>query len=436
MRKLSCFVLGYGARGKVYSRYAIKHPDLLEVKGVIELDPNRREEAREKYNLKEENIFSSLADFFAAKKTCDFIINATMDQMHYETGKQVLEHGYNMLIEKPVTANYEELLDLENIAKEKGLKVAVCHVLRYTEFYRQIKTLINSGELGKIVNIQMNEHISHRHFINSYVRGKWRSELKCGSGLLLAKTCHDIDLGCWINNTTKPEWIQSFGSRKQYCPENAPKGSAEYCVDCPLKSDCDYEAVHFEFKNGSIPYTAYYDLGKPLDQITDQEKLEYLKYSDFGKCVYKTDMDIVDRQTVNVSFEDGSLLVLTVVGGACKPDRHIHIVCERGEVVGYINENKYTVRKYRREDARWSEETIDLSGVVDLGKIDNATIGHYGGDYNIMVDLVKFFGGEQTSPSTTVLSDSISGHMVCYAAERSRKENRIVNIKEFYSDEQ
>ena len=432
MRKLTCFVLGYGARGHVYSRYAIKHPDQLEVVGVIELNREKREEARTKYNLKDENVYSSLDEFLSDGKKCDFIINSTMDQMHFETAKKVLSHGYNMLLEKPITADRKELLELQRLADENGCKVVICHVLRYTEFYRRIKNLIDSGELGKIINIQMNEHISHRHFINSYVRGKWRNEKECGSGLLLAKTCHDVDIACWLNNMTEPEYVQSFGARKVFCPENAPKDSAEYCIDCPRKNECNFEAEHFEFKNGSIPYTAYYDLNKPLDEITDQEKLEYLKYSIFGKCVYKTDMDIVDRQTVNVSFKDGSSMVLSVVGGACKPDRHIHVIGEFGEVVGYINENKYTVRKFRREDARWSEETFDLSAYVDLGKIDNATIGHYGGDYNIMVDLVKFFNGEKTSTSTTVLSDSISGHMVCYAAEVARKENRVVAVEDMY----
>lgn len=432
MKQLTCYVLGYGERGKIYSSYSIKNPDLLKVDGVIELNYNKRMEAKEKHNLKDDNIYSSLDEFVLSKKKCDFVINSTMDQMHYETSAKLLKAGYNLLLEKPITADYKELLELEKLAKENGCKVIICHVLRYTEYYRRIKSIIDSGELGNVVNLQMNEHISHRHFINSYVRGKWCNSKECGSGLLLAKTCHDIDLACWLNNATEPESVQSFGSRRQYCPDNAPKGSTEYCCDCPLKNDCDYEAINFEFKNGSIPYYAYYNLNKPIEAITDDEKLEYLKYSDYGRCVYKTRMDVVDRQTVNISFKDGSLCVLSVIGGACKPDRHLHVICERGEIVGYINENKFIVRKYRREDARWSEKTIDLSDVVNLGKIDNATIGHYGGDYNIMVDVVKYFNGENASVATTVLSDSINGHMVCYAAEKSREEKRVVDISEFY----
>ena len=94
-----------------------------------------------------------------------------MDQLHYETSIKLLNKGYNLLLEKPITANVDELLEIQRLANEKGLKVIVCHVLRYTMFYSKIKEVIASGAIGKIVNIQMNEHVWHGHFINAYVRG-------------------------------------------------------------------------------------------------------------------------------------------------------------------------------------------------------------------------------------------------------------------------
>ena len=57
--------------------------------------------------------------------------------------------------------------------------------------------------------------------------------------------------------------------------------------------------------------------------------------------------------------------------------------------------------------------------------------GHYGGDFFIMKDLLKLLRGEKNSLSTTDINDSVKGHMLCYAAEISRKERRIVSIDEF-----
>jgi predicted dehydrogenase len=86
-----------------------------------------------------------LDDFLRENIDCDFVINATMDELHYETAKAIMEADYDMLLEKPITANKDELLDLQRIAKERGLKVNICHVLRYTPYYKRIKEILNSG---------------------------------------------------------------------------------------------------------------------------------------------------------------------------------------------------------------------------------------------------------------------------------------------------
>ena len=49
-----------------------------------------------------------------------------------------------------------------------------------------------------------------------------------------------------------------------------------------------------------------------------------------------------------------------------------------------------------------------------------------------MKDLVSFLRGEGTSVSTTVISDSVNSHLICYAAEKSRIEKVIVNIEKEY----
>lgn len=70
----------------------------------------------------------------------------------------------------------------------------VCHVLRYAPFYRKIKETILDGGIGKIINIQMAEQVSYFHESVSYVRGKYASPALCGSGMLLSKCSHDLDV--------------------------------------------------------------------------------------------------------------------------------------------------------------------------------------------------------------------------------------------------
>lgn len=434
MEKKTCAILGYGDRSGKYAQYALDHPQELEVVAVIDVAAHKLRQAKEVFRLSEERLFSSLDDFLSKDITCDFVINGTMDSLHYETTIKLLHGGYNLLLEKPITANVDELLEIQALANQKGLKIVVCHVLRYTMFYSKIKEVVASGAIGRITNIQMNEHVWHGHFVNAYVRGKWKNEKECGSGLLLAKCCHDTDLMCWLNSETVPTYVSSFGSRSLYTPKNAPKDSTEYCYDCPHKEHCVFNAMDFELKKDYCPQYTWAAIGKPLNAISEQEKVEFLKRDDYGKCVYKTDMDIVDRQCVSVEYENGSVATLNMVGGATIAGRHIHIVGESGEIVGYIEENKFVVRKFfacdGEEQLKQNEETYDLNALYALADGNQSVAGHYGGDYFIMKDLLALLRGEKNSLSTTDINDSVKGHLLCYAAEIARKEKRVVAIDE------
>lgn len=431
MKKIRSVILGYGDRSSRYAAYALENPEELEIVGVIDISEYKRKQAQERFSLPDSCVYSSLDAFLEDNVQADVVINGTMDEIHYLTTMPLLKKGYNVLLEKPITADIEELLALQTEAEKNSCKVVVCHVLRYTPYYSSIKQILESGKLGKIMDMQFNEHVWHGHFVNSYVRGKWRSEKVCGSGLLLAKSCHDTDLMCWLNNVTVPVKVSSFGSRSFFTERNAPEGATQYCYECPHKEKCMFDAYKFEYQKDFIPFYTWLGLNKPLDEISDEEKIEFLKKDVYGQCVYKTDMDIVDRQCVSVEFENGSIATLHVVGGASKAGRHLHIVCEYGEIVGYIEDNKYIVRTFDKKEVHCNDEIVDFNQTDEhLEEAENAVAGHYGGDYYIMRDLVRFLCNEPTSVSTTVLNDSVNSHLICYAAEKARKENVVVDLRD------
>ena len=131
IKKLKAVVVGYGNRGQVYADYSLDCPDQLEIIAIVDPNPFKLNEAKERYGLSDGALFPSLDAFLSEKISCDLVINATMDQLHYETAMKILDAGYDMLIEKPIVNNASELLAIKRKAEEKGSKVFVCHVLRY-----------------------------------------------------------------------------------------------------------------------------------------------------------------------------------------------------------------------------------------------------------------------------------------------------------------
>ena len=87
-------------------------------------------------------------------KIADFIIIATQDNFHYEPTMAFIEKGYNILLEKLMAPTSEECKAICEAAERKGVKVLVCYVLRFTQFFRKLKEIIDNGDIGEIMIIK------------------------------------------------------------------------------------------------------------------------------------------------------------------------------------------------------------------------------------------------------------------------------------------
>lgn len=429
MKKMKAALVGAGNRGCVYSDYSLDCPEELEIVAVVDPDRVHLNFAGDRYSINKNRRYSGVDDFLKDKIECDFVIDATMDEAHYVTCKKLMLAGYNVQLEKPITSNREELLDLWQTAKKMNVKVTVCHVLRYAPFYKKIKTIMNDGVIGEIFSLELDEHVWMAHYLDSYVRGKWSRESQCGSSFLLAKSCHDMDLICWLNNSSRPKYVSSFGSRSWFIKEKAPEGATEFCYNCPHNASCYYSAQKVHLEYDSMPFQTWLGMGKPIEQITKEEKAEYLKTSNYGKCAYNSGGDITDRQTVNIEFENGSVATFTMVGGSCVASRFLHIVGSKGEIVGSVGNGTFKLELMDRSEGHYNPivKTIDINDEIVQSNQEQYG-GHAGGDYAIMHELVRYFGGEAPSVSITDLSDSIMSHLICYAAEKSRKNKTVEKL--------
>ena len=423
MKIIKAVCVGAGNRGCIYSDFALSHPDLMKLVAVVDPHEGHRNELADRHGIPEDMRFASVNDFVRRAPECDLVINATMDDIHCKVGMPIIEAGYDMLIEKPVSADPDELLALYVRAKELGRMVFVCHVLRYTPFYKAIKERIVRGDIGKIVSINMYEHVGIAHFIESYVVGKWRSERECGSPFLLAKSCHDLDIMCWLNSETVPSAVASFGNRALFVSENAPEGASDACHTCKYEESCRYSLSNI-FKNlRQLWRRMALDIDKPMSEITQEDIDAHLKVSNYGKCVY-SDRDLVDRQNVIVNFQNGSVGSFALIGAVARANRGIHIVGELGEIFGTHSEECFTVRKFDFKNKRSGEEIVKTHA-------DPRDV-HGGGDAGIMTELCEYLNGDRSSFSITKLENSVYSHLTVYAAEKSRKEGVVVQLGEEY----
>ena len=327
MKKISAMVVGCGDRALVYATEGCKNLKNMKIAACVDPDISKLEMMKREFNVPAGNCFTSVEEAAARGKICDCVINGTMDRLHVPTTLPLLELGYDVLLEKPICNNEKDLLLLRDAAEKNGCRLFICHVLRYSPFYRKIKEIILSGEIGKIVHINTYEHVGVFLTSVSFVRGKWSKQSECGSSLLLAKCCHDMDLICWLNNGTVPDSVYSDGGRTFLVPENAPEGSGTRClVDCPaeVREKCIFDAKPMYLDNCLLPWYPWQCTGKDYREITDEEKESSLKtYNPHGRCAYKCDGDIADHQTVSVKFKNGSYATHSVTLSSFRDGRDI-----------------------------------------------------------------------------------------------------------------
>lgn len=426
MKQFSVVIIGAGNRGGRYARIMADHKDKFKVVAVADPRQTDREYVQSLHGFGDEGCFNSWQELLAQPKMADIAVIATVDSMHTAPALKAIELGYNLLIEKPVAQTPEECVQIAEAARKKGVKVLVCHVLRYTNFYGTIKQLLMDGTIGEVVSADLAEAIGHTHFAHSYVRGNWHKE-KETTPMLLAKSCHDLDIVQWLLD--KPcQRVHSFGSLVHFRAENAPEGAPERCDDvCPVYNSCPYNCHRFYLKlnlNTKSQWPSVITAGMRKEHTpTPKEIMKALEVKDYGRCVYHMDNDVVDHQVVSMEFQGGTTATLTVnafnFGG-----RYIRLYGTNGELFAHMKDEEIQVFSFDKGHY-----------TVPVKKVDeHITGGHGGGDDGIIEEMHEYFSDNYTGFRAADIQVSVRNHMIGFAAEQARHNGTVVSVEEYMKE--
>ncbi len=415
--KITVAVAGLGSRGNSYSACTRLLGDRFEIVAGADIIEDKRIRFSKEYNIPENMMFNSAEEMLEENRLADVMFICTLDRQHYHMAIAALNKGYHLLLEKPASPVLSECVEIAKLAEEKNLKVVVCHVLRYTSFYKKIKEIIDSGVLGRIMSVQAIEPVTYWHMGHSFVRGNWRNDAE--SPMILQKCCHDMDLFLWLTGKHCIS-TSSFAFLSHFRPEEAPEGATERCNEgCPHYIDCPYSVKYCYLDKADAGI-----FGWPLDVVEPEEDAQKLRESlengQYGRCVYKCDNNVVDHQVVNLLLEDEVTVNFTMCAFTESTGREIRVMGTKGEVAGNCDKDTIRLSQFGEKGTQY----IEYGAETDQ-------FGHGGGDFLIIKDLADVIGGK-TNKTLTPISDSIESHIVCLAAEESRKaEGKLIKIKDF-----
>jgi predicted dehydrogenase len=457
---IEAIMIGAGQRGlEAYGPYALRFPDQIKFVAVAEPNPERRRRFANLHHIPPENQFESWQPLLEKPQIGKAALVCTQDQMHTEPALAALRAGYHVLLEKPMATTLDECQQLVRSSEETGQQLHICHVLRYTKHFQELKAVVESGILGDIVNISQRENVAWWHMAHSFVRGNW-CNTALSAPMILAKCCHDLDILVWLLGD-RPAVLNSVGSLIHYRPENAPEGASRRCLDgCQVTQTCRYYAPFIyidhiplwrgvaDTANGLVRWIARQVQTNPglvkvlsklipeLKQVADyrgwpssavtnnpspENLWVALQEGPYGRCVYYCDNDVVDHQVVSMQFERGTSVTLTMHG-------HSHLEGRMTRIEG----SNATLTSALALGGSWIEVNEHASDrCVNYNTTTSVTSGHGGGDFGLMAGFVQALQVGDEKVALTSARVSLESHLMAFAAEESRLNGKTVKMADY-----
>jgi len=415
-REITVAVMGAGDRGLTYTNYGRLFPGTLRVVAVSDVRKDRCDRMGRMWKIPQERRFGDFREMLAAgrkERLADVMIISLPDDLHYGAAMAAMRQGYDILLEKPMARSERECRALLERQHKTGVMVAVGHVLRYSPYFRALKGVLDRGLVGDLVNIQHQEPVQWAHMAHSFVRGNWHNS-KASTPMIVAKSCHDLDILRWLAGRRCVR-VSAEGGVALFRRANRPAGAPPRCTDrCPHEASCPYSAINIYVRLRRHLYV--FDLPR---KCTGAQIMEKLRTTDYGRCVYDMDNDQPDHIVTTMLFEGGATASFTLDAFTPWGGRRTRIM----GTMGYIEGDGTSFTLHRFDTGRsylWTFKPADEGNYKDSG--------HGGGDLQLIRDFLEAVDTRDFSLLSSSFDDSVEGHVMGFACERSRISGRKIPI--------
>ncbi|MBQ9085337.1 MAG: Gfo/Idh/MocA family oxidoreductase [Clostridia bacterium] len=184
--KLRIAIIGQGRSGRdIHGAYfKSENNDIIEVAYVVDRDASRRERAEQEYPGCKS--FAEYTELYGIRDI-DFVVNATYSDDHYSVTRDLITHGFNVVVEKPFAETRKQCDTLIALAKRQGVRLAVFQQTFLAPIYQKTVEVINSGVIGDIKQISI-------HYNGLSRRWDWQTLLSRTAGSVYNTGPHPIGM--------------------------------------------------------------------------------------------------------------------------------------------------------------------------------------------------------------------------------------------------
>lgn len=213
MKQIRIAILGQGRSGRdIHGKYLLTNTEQFKIMYVVDPIEQRRKRANEEYGCE---VLENYQELFT-KTDIDLVVNATPSYLHPSVTIDLLEHGFNVLCEKPFAPTAKLADDMIKASEKTGKMLAIFQQSRFAPYFEQVKSVINSGKLGRLIQVSIE--------FNGYARRwDWQCCQDFFGGSLLNTGPHPVDQALNIldfdgmpNVFCKMDRVNTFGDAEDY----------------------------------------------------------------------------------------------------------------------------------------------------------------------------------------------------------------------------
>lgn len=235
MKQIKVAIIGQGRCGRDIHGAYLKTDNRFKITAVVDLLADRRQRAEKEYGCK---TFSDYRELFD-RRDIDIVVNSTPSHLHYPITMDLLNHGFNVMCDKPMAGKASEVDDMMEAARKSGRLLAIFQQSRYAPYFQQVKKIIDSGILGRIVQIS----IAFNGFAR---RWDWQCIKEYNGGNLYNTGPHPLDQALQLLDAKEMPSVtcfmdraNTFGDAEDYV-KLILKAAGRPVIDLEISSCCAY----------------------------------------------------------------------------------------------------------------------------------------------------------------------------------------------------
>ena len=170
----------------------------LDIVAICDVYPEQMKHLLEKHGISDDKKIKRYIDYkeMVSENEIDLISIATESGFHAEIAVYCIEHGINVIIEKPIALSMEDANHIIELSEKKGVKVSACHQNRFNVAVQRMREALEAGRFGKISHGSI--HVRWNRDQDYYKQAPWRGTWAQDGGALMNQCIHGIDLLCWM----------------------------------------------------------------------------------------------------------------------------------------------------------------------------------------------------------------------------------------------